>query len=205
MQVRGWQDKTHVARATHLLTLPDNALLKTMERSTFPILIPQHLFPQCSLPHQDYGWWYVPTTETEYRTWPTCKKRTPQAHFHANWEDPQATCMSCPRAQRPQHTRHSESSNKRAHHRQIGQGQRDTLERTSYDLHERVRARWQGGRDFYNGEVTAISDTRTQTYTIKYDDGDIDEGVHTDLLRPALSRLVHTGLVVTLKRTDKKK
>jgi hypothetical protein len=68
MQVRGWQDRAHVARATHLLTLPDRALLKTMEHSTFPTLIPQHLFPQCHLPHQEYGWWYVPTAETEYRT-----------------------------------------------------------------------------------------------------------------------------------------
>ena len=68
MQVRGCQDKAHVARATHLLTLPDSVLLKTMEHNTFPILIPQHLFPQCSLPHQEYGWWYVPTAETEYRT-----------------------------------------------------------------------------------------------------------------------------------------
>ncbi len=94
MQVRGWQDKAHVVRATHLLTLPDSALLKTMEHSTFPILIPQHLFPQCSLPHQKYGWWYVPTTETEYRTCLTCKKRTPQAHFHTKGEDSKATCIS---------------------------------------------------------------------------------------------------------------
>ena len=87
----------------------------------------------------------------------------------------------------------------------IGAMKDQKLKMRKIHLHERVRARWQGGRDFYNGEVTTISDTRTKTYTIKYDDGDIDEGVHTDLLRPALSRLVHTGLVVTLKRTDKKK
>jgi hypothetical protein len=67
MQVRGWQDKAHIASADHLLTLPDSALLKTMEHSTFPLLIPQHLFPQHILPHQEYGWWYVPTQETDYR------------------------------------------------------------------------------------------------------------------------------------------
>ncbi len=94
IQVRGCQDKTHVDRTTHLLTLPDSALLKTMEHSTLPILIPQHLFPQCSLPHQEYGWWYVPTVKTEYRTCPTCKKRTPQEHFHASWEDSQTACIS---------------------------------------------------------------------------------------------------------------
>jgi hypothetical protein len=45
MQVRGCQDKAHISRVDHLLTLPDSALLKTMDHSTFPILIPQHLFP----------------------------------------------------------------------------------------------------------------------------------------------------------------
>jgi hypothetical protein len=98
MQVRGWQDRAHVARATHLLTLPDNALLKTMEHSTLPVLIPQHLFPQNPLPQQEYGWWYIPTAEIEYRTCPTYKKRTPNAHFHTRGEDSQATCTSCPRA-----------------------------------------------------------------------------------------------------------
>jgi hypothetical protein len=165
----------------------------------------QHLFTQCRLPHQEYGWWYVPTAETEYRTCPTCKKRTPQAHFHAIWEDSQAACISCPRAQRPQHTRHSESSNKRAYHRQIGQSQRDTLERTSYDLQERVRARWRGGRDFWDGKVTAISDTQTKTYTITYDDGDIEEDVHFDLLLPAPSQSTqdpNTQKGLALRTTD---
>jgi hypothetical protein len=77
-----------------MLTLPDSALLKTMEHSTFPVLIPQHLFPQNPLPHQEYGWWYIPTAEVEYRTCPTCKKRTPKAHFHTRGEDPLATCKS---------------------------------------------------------------------------------------------------------------
>jgi hypothetical protein len=99
MQVRGWQDKAHVARAIHMLTLPDSALLKTMEHSTFPVLIPQHLFPENPLPHQEYGWWYIPTAEVEYRTCPTCKKRTPKTHFHTRGEDPQATCTSCPKSQ----------------------------------------------------------------------------------------------------------
>ena len=67
MQVRGWQDKAHIDRADHLLTLPDNALLKTMDHSTLPLLIPQHLFPQNRPPHQKCGWWYVPTQETDYR------------------------------------------------------------------------------------------------------------------------------------------
>ena len=165
MQVRGWQDRDHVARATHLLTLPDRALLKTMEHSTFPILIPQHLFPQDHLPHQEYGWWYVPTAEIEYRTCPTCKKRTPQAHFHARGEDPQSTCTNCPRATRPQHARYSESSKKKAHLRQIGQGQRDVLDRTTYNLQDRVQARWKGGRDLWDGMITAISDTRTKKHT----------------------------------------
>ena len=185
MQVRGWQGKAHVARATHLLTLPDSALLKTMEHSTLPILIPQHLFPHCSLPHQEYGWWYVPTAETEYRTCPTCKKRTPQAHFHTNGEDSQATCTSCPRGTRPQHARYSESSKKKAHLRQIGQGQRDALDRTAYNLQDRVQVRWKGGRDLWDGMITAISDTRTKTYTITYDDGEIEEDVPFDLILPA--------------------
>jgi hypothetical protein len=32
--------------------------------------------------------------------------------------------------------------------------------------------------------VTAISDTRTKTYTITYDDGEVEEGVPLDLIRP---------------------
>jgi hypothetical protein len=172
MQVRGWQDRAHVARATHLLTFPDSALLKTMEHITFPILIPQHLFPQDHLPHQEYGWWYVPTAEIEYRTYPTCKKRTPQAHFYTSGENSQAVCTSCPRATRPQHARYSESSKKKTHIRQIGQNQRDALDRTAYNLQDRVQARWKGGLDLWDGMITAISDTRTKTYTITYDDGD---------------------------------
>jgi ribonuclease HI len=185
MQVRGWQDKAHVARAIHMLTLPDSALLKTMEHSTFPVLIPQHLFPQNPLPHQEYGWWYIPTAEVEYRTCPTCKKRTPKAHFHTRGEDPLATCKSCPTAMRPQHARHSESFKKRTQHSQIEQGQRDALDRTSYELNERIQARWQGGRVLWDGTVTAISNTRPKTYTITYIDDEVEEGVSLDLIRPA--------------------
>jgi hypothetical protein len=109
------------------------ALLKTMEHSTFPVLIPQHLFPQNPLLHQEYGWWYIPTAEIEYRTCPTCKKRTSKAHFHTRGEDPQATCTSCPKSLRAHHARHSESSTKRAKHRQIEQGQNP-----NEDIHHRL-------------------------------------------------------------------
>jgi hypothetical protein len=78
-----------------------------------------------------------------------------------------------------------ESSKRRSQHRQTEQGQRDAIDRTSYKLNERVQAIWQGGRDLWNGMVTAISDTRTKTYTITYDDGEVEEGVSLDLILPA--------------------
>ena len=51
----------------------------------------------------------------------------------------------------------------------------------------------------------AISDTRTKTYTITYDDGDIEEDVHIDLLLPALSQLTqdpNTLKGLLLRTTD---
>ena len=51
-----------------------------------------------------------------------------------------------------------------------------------------MRARWRGGRDCWDGQVTAISDTLTNTYTITYDDGDIEEDIHFDLLLPVPSQ-----------------
>ena len=40
-------------------------------------------------------------------------------------------------------------------------------------------------RTYLKSPVTAISDTRTKTYTITYDDGEVEEGVSSDLIRPA--------------------
>jgi hypothetical protein len=142
---------------------------------------------------------------TEYRTCPTCKKRTPQAHFHTNGENSQATCTSCPRSTRPQHARYSESSKKKEHLRQKGQGQRDALDRTAYNLQDRVQVRWKGGRDFWDGMITAISDTRTKTYTITYDDGEIEEDVPFDLELPAPAESTqdpNTQKGLTLRTTD---
>ena len=205
MQVRGWQGKAHVARAAHLLTLPDSALLKTMEHSTFPLLIPQHLFPMNSPPHRECGWWYVPTQETEYRACPACKKHTPQTHFHELEENPQTTCKDCPISRRPQQTRQIEHSNKKAYDRRIEECRRDSLERSSYNLQERVLARWKGGRDYWEGRVTAISDNSRNTYTITYNDNDEEEDVHITLLLPAPPHPIpipHTSKGLTLRTTD---
>ena len=99
---------------------------------------------------------------------------------------PRAPCIkACIFLCRPQHARHSESFKKRTQHRQIEQGQRDALDRTAYELNERVQARWRGGRALWDGTVTAISNTRPKTYTITYDDGDVDEEVPLNLILPA--------------------
>jgi ribonuclease HI len=45
--------------------------------------------------------------------------------------------------------------------------------------------RWKRGLELWDGVITAISDTRTKTYTIAYDDGDIEEDVPFDLILPA--------------------
>ncbi len=56
MKVRGCQDQQHISRATHLLTLPDHTLLKTLDHNTFPILIPKSFFPHHRVPQKEHGW-----------------------------------------------------------------------------------------------------------------------------------------------------
>ena len=65
--------------------------------------------------------------------------------------------------------------------------------------------RWKGGPKFWDGRITAISDTRTKTYTITYDDGETEEDVPFDLILPAPAEStqdLNTQKGLALRTTD---
>ena len=138
MKVRGCQNRQHISRATHLLILPDHALLKTLEHSTFPILIPKAFFPHHLPPQKEHGWWYVPSYETNFRTCPICDKRTTQSHFQDDWDNPHTSCKDYPQLRQPSLTRQEEKSEKKAQKTQFAHIHREILDHTSSKLHDRV-------------------------------------------------------------------
>ena len=71
-----------VPYVTHLLTLPDHELLKTLESDNLPFH-PQIILPSTQPPHKESGWWYTLSQKTDYRTCPSCHRHTTQSTTEA--------------------------------------------------------------------------------------------------------------------------
>ena len=126
--------------------------------------------------------------KTSYRTCPTYRKRTTKAHYHDNWEDPHTTCKDCPLSRRPPQARRAEKAKKTINEIQLAQSQRAALGKTAYQLYDKVLARWEGGRSYLQGLITALPQNPQQKrYTVTYTDLEVEKDVPLANLLPAPS------------------